>query len=76
MAAGGEDGGGRRRRRPPRRRARSPEGERATVERLGDGASRPCPSHRRAVEVRRARLALYIRTVRTKATPAVVMAVR
>jgi hypothetical protein len=31
-------GGGRRRRWPPRRRARSPEGERAAVEQLSDGA--------------------------------------
>jgi hypothetical protein len=42
MAASGEDGG-RRRRWPPRRRARSPEGERAAVERLSDGASGPVP---------------------------------
>jgi hypothetical protein len=33
-----EEGGGRRSRRPPRRRARSPESERAAVERLGYGA--------------------------------------
>jgi hypothetical protein len=42
MASSGEDGG-RRRRWPPRRRARSPEGERAAVERLSDGASGPVP---------------------------------
>jgi hypothetical protein len=49
MAASGEDGGGQRRHRPPRRCERSPEGERATVEWLGGGTSRPCPSHRRGV---------------------------
>jgi hypothetical protein len=36
-------GCGRRRHWPPRRRARSPEGERAAVERLSDGASGPVP---------------------------------
>jgi hypothetical protein len=45
-----EERGGQRR----RRRARSPKSERAAVERLGDSASRPCPSQRRAAEVRRA----------------------
>jgi hypothetical protein len=37
------EGGGRRRRWPPRRCARSPEGERAAVERLSDSARGPVP---------------------------------
>jgi hypothetical protein len=40
---GQREDGGRRRRWPPRRCVRSPEGERAAVERLSDGARGPVP---------------------------------